>query len=78
MSWVLIGDMNNVVRQEDKCGGRPYPSWLITGFQQCIDDCGLHDLELEGYPYTWERGKGTAAWTEIRLDRALASYSFME
>lgn len=77
LPWVLIGDMNNVVRQEDKRGGRPYPTWLVQGFQKCIDDCGLHDIELEGYPYTWERGYGTESWTEIRLDRALVSNSFM-
>lgn len=42
--------MNNIVKQEDKRGGRPYPAWLIQGFQKAIEDCGLHDIELEGYP----------------------------
>lgn len=78
LPWVLIGDMNNVVKQEDKRDGRPYPSWLIQGFQNCIEECNLHDLELEGYPYTWEMGYGTDSWTEIKLDRALVSNSFME
>ncbi|KAL8133670.1 hypothetical protein AgCh_008927 [Apium graveolens] len=69
--------MNNIIRQDDKRGGRPYPTWLIQGFQKCIEDCGLHDLEIEGYPYTWERGCGTDDWMEIRLDRALVSDSFI-
>lgn len=77
LPWVLIGDMNNVVKQQDKRGGRPYPSWLIQGFQKCLEDCELHDIDREGYPYTWERGQGTPAWTQIRLDRALASHGFM-
>lgn len=75
--WVLIGDMNNIIRQEDKRGGRQYLTWLIKGFERCVEECNLHDLELEGYPYTWERGYGTESWIEIRLDRALVSSSFM-
>lgn len=75
--WVIIGDMNNITRQEEKHGGHPYPNWLIQGFQQCINDCGLIDLGMEGYPYTWERGYGTEKWMEIRLDRALVSANFM-
>lgn len=30
--WCLIGDMNNVLCQEDKRGWRNYPFWLIQGF----------------------------------------------
>ncbi|KAL8090914.1 hypothetical protein AgCh_040108 [Apium graveolens] len=48
----LTGDMNNVLGQNDKRGGPPYPSWLIRGFQQALDDCELHDMELQGYQFT--------------------------
>uniref|UniRef100_A0A803QBJ2 DUF4283 domain-containing protein n=1 Tax=Cannabis sativa TaxID=3483 RepID=A0A803QBJ2_CANSA len=34
--------------------------------------CEAHyDGVGNGYPYTWERGKGGANWTEVQLDRAL-------
>ncbi|KAJ9136097.1 hypothetical protein P3X46_033209 [Hevea brasiliensis] len=33
---------------------------------------------MEGYPYTWELGRGTEWWVEERLDRVLASSSWME
>lgn len=65
LPWVLIGDMNNVACQMDKKGGRRYPSWLIRGFQDVMDDCELMDMDLQGYPFTFERGHGTATWTEI-------------
>uniref|UniRef100_A0A803PF51 RNase H type-1 domain-containing protein n=1 Tax=Cannabis sativa TaxID=3483 RepID=A0A803PF51_CANSA len=71
----VIGDLNNVLSQEDKKGGRPYPQWLLQGFQGCLDECGLEDLELLGYPFTWERGRGTREWIEVRLDRALVTNS---
>ncbi|XP_074326914.1 uncharacterized protein LOC141664858 [Apium graveolens] len=78
MPWCLIGDMNNVLNQEDKKGGRPYPTWLIRGLQSVLDDCDLNDMELQGYRYTWEIGHGTDQWIEIKLDRALASSSFLQ
>lgn len=34
------------------------------------------DMELVGYPFTWERGKGTERWVEIRLDRVLITQSW--
>lgn len=77
LPWCLIGDMNNVVQQSDKKGGRAYPGWLIRGFCEMLEDCGLIDMELIGYPYTWERSPGTESWVEIRLDRALTNASFM-
>lgn len=75
--WVLIGDMNNVLSQANKKEGRPYPNWLIQGFQKVLDECGLTDLNLNGYPYTWERKHGKVNWIEVRLERALASPSFI-
>lgn len=78
LPWCLIGDMNNVVRQEDKRGGWPYPTWLIEGFRKVLEDCDLNDMDIEGYPYTWERGHGTKDWIEISLDRTLVSTSFIQ
>lgn len=77
LPWCLIGDMNNVSSQEDKRGGRLYPQWLIQGFQRVIDDCNLHDMQLEGYQFTWEKCYNSSEWVEVRLDRALVSHSFM-
>uniref|UniRef100_A0A803QI10 RNase H type-1 domain-containing protein n=1 Tax=Cannabis sativa TaxID=3483 RepID=A0A803QI10_CANSA len=35
-------------------------------------------MERHGHPYTWERGSGTTSWTEVRLDGALASLSWLD
>uniref|UniRef100_A0A803PZM9 Reverse transcriptase n=1 Tax=Cannabis sativa TaxID=3483 RepID=A0A803PZM9_CANSA len=71
--WCVIGDLNNVLSQSDKRGGLPYPSRLISGFEQALIDCDLVDMDLVGYPYTWEKGRGTSRWIEVRLDHALVS-----
>lgn len=61
-----------MLSQDDKRGGNLYPNWLVEGFSQVVLDCGLTDLELKCYPYTWEKGRGTHRWVEMRLDRAMA------
>lgn len=71
LPWCLIGDLNNVLSQSEKKCGCLYPQWLILGFQGDFYECNLRDLDLVGYPYTWEKGKGTSNWVEFHLDRAL-------
>lgn len=78
LPWCVIGDMNNIVSQGEKRGGAVYPQRLIDGFNNVLDDTELKDLELYGHPYTWERGRDTAAWIEIRLDRALVSNAWWD
>ncbi|KAK1368150.1 Endonuclease/exonuclease/phosphatase family protein [Heracleum sosnowskyi] len=77
LPWCLIGDINNVLSQSDKRGGRPYPSALIQGFQDTIEDCGLTDMPLHGHPFTWERCASAGEMIEVRLDRALVSHNFL-
>lgn len=30
-------------------------------------------IELYGHPFTWERGRDTNSWLEVRLDRAMTT-----
>lgn len=77
LPWCTIGDLNNVLSQEDKNGGAPYPSWLIDGFNEVLVDVELIDMDLVGHQFTWEKGRGTTAWTEVRLDRALTTMTWL-
>lgn len=43
-----------------------------------MDFCQLSDLELHGYPFTWERGGGSVQMIEARLDRAMVSMSWRD
>ncbi|XP_074337078.1 uncharacterized protein LOC141674256 [Apium graveolens] len=72
LSWRVIGDMNNIISQEEKRGGAAYPQRLIDGFNKALEDAELKDLDLYGHPFKWERGRDTEVWIEIRLDRALS------
>ena len=42
-----------------------------------IDDCNLHEIPLHGYPYMWERGRGTSNWVQERLDRVFVTETWL-
>lgn len=77
LPWCTIGDMNNIISQQEKKGGAPYPQWLLDGFNDVIKEINLTDVELIGHQFTWERGRGTSTWIEERLDRALTTSSWL-
>ncbi|XP_030478041.1 uncharacterized protein LOC115695088 [Cannabis sativa] len=35
-------------------------------------------MELCGYPFTWERGRGTSIWIEVRLGKGLADLAWLQ
>ena len=72
LPWCVIRDMNDLLEESDKKGNVEHPAWLFRGFQDAVFDCGLTDVSLEGYPFTWETGKETPTWVEEKLDRCLA------
>ncbi|XP_019171082.1 PREDICTED: uncharacterized protein LOC109166644 [Ipomoea nil] len=71
--WVVIGDFNDLLYQNEKRGGNPHPNSLLHYFGEAIEDCGLAQLPMNGYPYTWEKGKGTENWMEEKLDKVLVT-----
>ena len=38
-----------------------------------MEQCGLYDLGMKGYSFTWEKSRGTDNWVKERLDRALVT-----
>lgn len=73
LPWVVIRDFNDIASQAEKRGCHSYPENLINGFNAALEYCGLTDLGMAGYPFTWERGRGSGNWVEERLDRAVGS-----
>ncbi|XP_019186580.1 PREDICTED: uncharacterized protein LOC109181284 [Ipomoea nil] len=73
LPWVVIGDFNDLLYQNEKRGGNPHPNSLLRGFGEAIEDCWVAQLPMVGYPYTWEKGKGIVNWMEERLDKVLVT-----
>ena len=76
MPWVCIGDSNDLSAANEKRGQYEHPNWKLRGFNRAINDCGLLDLGMEGYKFTWERSQGTDNCIEERRDRAFATDSW--
>ncbi|XP_058758104.1 uncharacterized protein LOC131631328 [Vicia villosa] len=73
LPWCIIGDFNDILSCNEKKGSIERPNWLISGFRQAVQDAGLIDIPLEGYPFTWFKSLGTARAVEERLDRAMTN-----
>ncbi|XP_019198916.1 PREDICTED: uncharacterized protein LOC109192676 [Ipomoea nil] len=56
-----------------RSGGNPHPNSLLHGFGDAIEDCGLAQMPMDGYQYTWENGKGTVDLLEERRDKVLVT-----
>lgn len=78
LPWCIIGDFNYMVTLEEKKGGVRQPRNLLEGFSEAIVDCGLVDLGFTDEIFTWERARGTHRWVQERLDRGLATVSWID
>jgi exonuclease III len=78
LPWCVMGDFNDMLSAEDKRGGTPQPQWLIKGFRAAVQDSELIDLRMDGYPFTWTKGRRVVNPTEERLDRAMATQSWLD
>ncbi|GAU36753.1 hypothetical protein TSUD_318520 [Trifolium subterraneum] len=76
--WCIIGDFNDLLSQTDKKGIHPHPNGLCMGFRQAVSDCDLTDIPIEGHQFTWIKSRCTPYVIEERLDRAMASTSWLQ
>ncbi|RYR66665.1 hypothetical protein Ahy_A03g012721 [Arachis hypogaea] len=70
--WCLGGDFNSILSLEDS-GGSSNLSIDTTRFLNCINTCGLNDLNFSGPPFTWQRNN-----VKRRLDRYLSNLDFTD
>ncbi|KAF7843712.1 reverse transcriptase [Senna tora] len=72
LPWLVCGDFNEVMSQDEKWGIRPASDSRIREFKDCVDTCGLFDLGYVGQKYTWcNKRDGNLVY--CRLDRFLAN-----
>ncbi|XP_074352896.1 uncharacterized protein LOC141692052 [Apium graveolens] len=71
--WCMIEIFNDMLFVHEKKRGRVQPRYLLKGFSDAVNDCGLVDLGFKENEFTWEKSRGTAGWVQERLDRGLAN-----
>lgn len=74
--WICIGDYNEILCDGDKNGGATRPDRQLEAFREVVSACNFQEIPVVGPFYTWSRGLGTEL-IEIRLDRALANFSWI-
>ncbi|XP_016488047.2 uncharacterized protein LOC107808078 [Nicotiana tabacum] len=57
LPWVVGGDFNVILGEEEKIGGFPVYPPEYEDFAFCINSCGLFDLSYKGSPFTWWNGR---------------------
>lgn len=59
LPWAIIGDFNDLLSHADKKRLANHLEWCLRGFRETISACGLFDLLMSGYPFTYilHRGK---------------------
>lgn len=51
--WLVGGDFNSILANDEKVGGRPKSQSDIDNFRRVVDSCGMLDLGFVGDPFTW-------------------------
>ena len=76
VSWLCVGDFNEITKQDEKLGGAFRPLDQIQLFLNVIDECNFMDLSYVGLKFTRSKHyeSGYSIWE--RLDRGLATNSW--
>nr|XP_009596645.1 uncharacterized protein LOC104092693 [Nicotiana tomentosiformis] len=76
LPWVVGGDFNVILNEEEKIGGLPVYTPEYEDFAFCINSCGLFDNGYKGSPFTWWNGRPNAECIFKRLDKILVNMQF--
>ena len=69
MPWVIAGDFNEPLVNDDKFGGRAVSVNSSLLFKECLDKCNMIDIGFAGPRYTWTNRREIQALIQERIDR---------
>jgi endonuclease/exonuclease/phosphatase family metal-dependent hydrolase len=72
LPWLVLGDFNEALWQEEHISCTPRPVSQMEAFREVLYDCDLTDLGFSGVPYTYDNKRAGRANMRVRLDRAVA------
>lgn len=70
LPWIIAGDFNEVLLDEEKFGGRPICISRALKFQDCLNNCGMIDLGFSSPWFTWTNWQLLPHLVQERIDRA--------
>ena len=54
--WLVLGDFNSILSQDDKLNGNVVSMYEIDDFHNYCHDLGLFNLNYSGCHFTWSTG----------------------
>ena len=69
LPWVMAGDFNEPLVDEDKFGGRGVSINRSLAFKDCLDRCSMVDMGFSGPRYTWTNKRDFSNLMLERIDR---------
>ncbi|KAH0748476.1 hypothetical protein KY290_027708 [Solanum tuberosum] len=78
MPWLVGGDFNVIMSDEEKTGGLPVYPQAYEDFSFGMNSCELLDINFKGSPFTWWNGKIDGECIFKRLDRIMVNQSFID
>ena len=69
MPWVMAGDFNEPLMEDDKFGGRGVSVSRALQFKECLDACSMIDIGFSGPRFTWTNRREVQALIQERIDR---------
>jgi hypothetical protein len=73
LPWLCLGDFNKIVSMSKQRGAVSKTMGQMEAFQRVLEECSLSDLGFCGPKFTWNNGRERNAFTQERLDRAVAN-----
>lgn len=73
MPWVILGDFNETLHDNEQLSINRRPATQIVAFRDVVDQLEMQDLGYEGYKYTWCNRRDAENNVQVRLDRALGN-----
>ncbi|XP_023918482.1 uncharacterized protein LOC112030031 [Quercus suber] len=76
MPWVIAGDFNEPLLEDDKFGGRAVSVNRSLLFKECLDYCNMIDIGFSGPRFTWSNRREVQALIQERIDRFFVNPSW--
>ena len=73
LPWVVIGDFNDILSKDELSDLNDRENWMLRGFREAVDYCGLVDIRFIGPKFTWTGIRNGVVVIEERLDRGFAN-----
>jgi hypothetical protein len=67
LPWLVIGDFNEALWQEEHLSCTPRPTNQMDAFREVLFDCNLTDLGFAGVPYTYDTTRKKATHSASKL-----------